>query len=602
MNHQQEIDNAVPQPDQGEATAGPWARAVPWLLMLLYLAHRFWFVLSGRGTIDSDEGVYGIMALEILRGDFMVFFHGQDYMGAFQAFAAAPFIALFGANPMSLRLLTICEGALLLLLWRYILGRWQMAAVWPWFALFFAVPPDLVTVYTIKLRGIMSVLLLGSAWLALLVSITTRDTSFEQQRWRWFALGLLTGLGWWTSQLVLYFYLPTMLWLLLSARFRGEFSSFVGRGNSWRIVRGTIGVVLVATLGLLFLRGTTDYSTDLSVLLYEYRVAIIALHGAAIGAYAAGMRWLGLPRWFFLLAMGVLIAYLPPLFVVLGKETLYNTFRPGGIDQLAANIATILFISGGGMFGILDRAGNPIGLPVGALIAVPCVYALTLLLLIRRAATEWRAHPGRPGGLLLLCMAIFGGFTLLAYSLNTQVRVSHYAVPPMFFVLIALGWMCASLFKLNRFAPLPVVGLLLWVNVHSNRAHERIEIDRRTMIPTSERQLLEFLAAENITAGATNLVGPMSGYWIAYRLSFSSGERFVLHPVMHMPRIDRYREALRTAETMAIVNESTEPAEELLRRHNISYEVRQFGTIRVIYNFDKREAERRGLVDYRESL
>lgn len=596
------MDTATTTPDQGEATIGPWARAVPWLILLLYFVHRFWFVLSGRGTIDSDEGVYGIMALEILRGDFMVFFHGQDYMGSFQAFAAAPFIALFGANPMSLRLLTICEGAALLLIWRYILGKWEMASAWPWFALFFAIPPDLITVYTIKLRGIMGVLLLGSAWLAVLVSITSRGETFEQQRWRWFALGLLTGLGWWTSQLVLYIYLPTFLWLLSMRAFREELAAFLTGEQVVRILRVFLPLFLVASLGLLFLRGTTDYNKKLSTVLFDHRFAIIAIHVVAIAAYGAGMRWLALPRWYFLLAIGTLVAYLPPLFVVLGKETIYNTFRPGGLGQFTANIGTILFISGGGMFGILDRSGNPIGLPVAALVAVPCVYMLALLLLLRRAITEWRSQPQGASGLLFLSLAIIGGFTLLAYSLNTQTRVSHYAVPPMFFVLVALGWMCASLYRLNIIAPFAVAALLLWVNTYSNMRHERIEIDKRTNIATNEKQLLEFLASENIAAGATNFVGPMSGYWIAYRLSFASGEQFVLHPVMHMPRIDRYREGLRNAETMAIINEVTEPAEELLRRHNVPYEVRQFGTIRVLYDFDKKEVERLGLVDYRESL
>ncbi|HEV3121243.1 MAG TPA: hypothetical protein VGY53_05050, partial [Isosphaeraceae bacterium] len=87
--------------EAGPSAAWSWADtlcALGWLLVAL-LARGF---LTARieGLLDHDQGVVGLMALDISHGSrWPIFFDGQRYMGALEAYTAALFVALFGHSP-----------------------------------------------------------------------------------------------------------------------------------------------------------------------------------------------------------------------------------------------------------------------------------------------------------------------------------------------------------------------------------------------------------------------------------------------------------------------------------------------------------------------
>src|SRR6266566_4063185 len=65
---------------------------------------------------NIDEGTMGEMAMNIaFRGEHPVFFYGQDYMGALQAYLAAGFFRLFGVSLFTLRLGLVFLFALFLI-------------------------------------------------------------------------------------------------------------------------------------------------------------------------------------------------------------------------------------------------------------------------------------------------------------------------------------------------------------------------------------------------------------------------------------------------------------------------------------------------------
>ena len=116
---------------------------IPLIPISLYVAHRLWVVLTGRCPLDSDEAIFGIMGMEALRGQFRAFYHGQDYLGSFQALASIPFLVLLGASPLALRVTAIAEGAVILLCWRRIFRKWSLPReAWFLFALLFAFGPN----------------------------------------------------------------------------------------------------------------------------------------------------------------------------------------------------------------------------------------------------------------------------------------------------------------------------------------------------------------------------------------------------------------------------------------------------------------------------
>src|SRR5579863_848043 len=68
------------------------------ILRVLLLAHSY-------PALDSDEGTMGLMAYNIaFHGEHPIFFYGQGYMGALEAYLAAGSFQLFGVSVFSLRL------------------------------------------------------------------------------------------------------------------------------------------------------------------------------------------------------------------------------------------------------------------------------------------------------------------------------------------------------------------------------------------------------------------------------------------------------------------------------------------------------------------
>src|SRR5690606_1891645 len=96
-----------------------------------------------------------------------------------------------------------------------------------------------------------------------------------------------------------------------------------------------------------------------------------------------------------------------------------------------------------------------------------------------------------------------------------------------------------------RAAAVATLVLLAGVNSRSVALLPPVPVEPLTMVRRDDREVIDFLLGRGITIAATSFTSSSTGYWEAYRLSMSSGERLRVHPVLHMPRIDDYREALR---------------------------------------------------------
>jgi hypothetical protein len=75
------------------------------VLLALGTIYRLVLLLLRVPTTDGDESTVGLMALHIAQGrHFPAYFYGDDYMGAFEAYLAAPVVGLFGPSVLALRL------------------------------------------------------------------------------------------------------------------------------------------------------------------------------------------------------------------------------------------------------------------------------------------------------------------------------------------------------------------------------------------------------------------------------------------------------------------------------------------------------------------
>ncbi len=183
----------------GRVGLGTIAPAVA--LGALFLLARVMVALSPplRETY-YDEALTGLMSLAILRGVPQVFYWGQPYLGAVDAYVAAAAFRVFGPSTFALRLGTAWVS--LFWVWagwrigRRIAGeRWGLLA-----GLQLAVPPIFLTFMQLSNHAEGVALALGTVTLATAVRLVD-PLPGQRQEWAWVLLGLTAGLAWWTSQI-----------------------------------------------------------------------------------------------------------------------------------------------------------------------------------------------------------------------------------------------------------------------------------------------------------------------------------------------------------------------------------------------------------------
>jgi 4-amino-4-deoxy-L-arabinose transferase-like glycosyltransferase len=181
------------------------------LLMALAVAVRA--LMLPHPTLDADMAMTGLMARHILNGEFPIFFWGQPYCGAIEAYLAAPVFAIFGSSRV-----TLCASVALISLGFVWLAYAAANDMWGRRAgllamLLAALPPSYFLVHNILPRAAyieIPTLSLLLGWLAWRLA-RNKGTS-----WEYLVYGIAAGLGFWTHFLIAYALLGSALYLLLS--------------------------------------------------------------------------------------------------------------------------------------------------------------------------------------------------------------------------------------------------------------------------------------------------------------------------------------------------------------------------------------------------
>jgi len=159
---------------------------------------------------NSDEGTIGIMALHIFsHGEHPIFFYGQNYMGATEAYLGAALFHVFGASLFTLRL------GLILLFVIFLISTYLVASM------LYTKEVGLGSLFILSLGSIAVVsrqlLAIGgyaetitcgslAILLALWLALSSQGTYYSE-RWQrlagFGAWGLIVGLGIWSDILVL---------------------------------------------------------------------------------------------------------------------------------------------------------------------------------------------------------------------------------------------------------------------------------------------------------------------------------------------------------------------------------------------------------------
>jgi len=163
------------------------------------------YALVDGGEVDvylADEGVVGLMARHIVEGRSLpVFFYGQDYLGALEAYCAAALFVVFGPGLETLRLVPyLFSLALLAVVYRFAYCAYSVAAA-RWATAIVAIAPMYFLQWNLKARGgfVEHVVLLFVVMIFFWRFYLEHDRRLSTAA----ALGLSTGVALWVNQLAL---------------------------------------------------------------------------------------------------------------------------------------------------------------------------------------------------------------------------------------------------------------------------------------------------------------------------------------------------------------------------------------------------------------
>jgi hypothetical protein len=192
---------------------------------------------------DSDQSEGGLMAAELLKGQFPLLLWGQSYGGTIWMFPLALSLRIFGMTPFGLRFPAFVAGIVnaFLVYWVAVEAGWSRARAAVAGGVYWVFPLAAALMQSLDAGYFNPALTAELIALALAFRIDRRrDTPSTRRR---VLFGLTIGIGLWTNPGVVYLALPATIWLL--AR-----DLVTTRRVSWPLVRdwlwSTLGVVVGA--------------------------------------------------------------------------------------------------------------------------------------------------------------------------------------------------------------------------------------------------------------------------------------------------------------------------------------------------------------------
>jgi len=453
------------------------------VLVLAGLALRLDFLVPSHWVIDADEGIVGLMAKHMSEGAPMpIFYYGQDYMGSLEPWLASLLFRSFGISNEALKFVPL-SFSLLLIPVMFLLGLefgGKIAARLA--ALFAAIPPVGLVVWSGKARGgFVEILLLGA--LALLLAVRwNREREFRLSGL--FVFSFLLGFGWWTNNQIIFFAVPIGL-IVLSKLISSPFPSVSARlvEFGWTIVVGLCA----------FLLGSLPFW----LYNFEHHFASFKMFHKAEGGDL------------FEHIQGLFSTALPILF---GAKHFWETadvFPKSTLVAYLINGALFLFFL--------------------------VFYRRELLNLFRL-----RVDPNHPAALLLvLVLTTFVLF--VASSFGHLVQAPRYLLPAYVGLFLLWGITIERLSYLVRgAAPLFVCALLAFHAASAYAGGRAIPgepiIYNWDRVSFDHKPLIDFLNSNGYRWIRTN-------YWIGYRLAFETREeiRFLIFREPMQTRIESYR-------------------------------------------------------------
>lgn len=194
------------------------AAALPVLLGLIILvlafAVRLTLLIRADWLADFDESVIGLMALGIQRGERPVFFAGQPYLGAVEAYLTAGLFDVIGPVRQALKIVPLVLSLLWVFSTQVLATRLFGVKAGALAGLASALPTLYVLSASLKVGiGVVPTLVLGNTILLAAIELA-RARGWRTTAWAG-VLGLVTGLAFWWHWLIAYYCVAAGLYLIV---------------------------------------------------------------------------------------------------------------------------------------------------------------------------------------------------------------------------------------------------------------------------------------------------------------------------------------------------------------------------------------------------
>lgn len=538
---QREKEQAAPpraRPGRWHVFSMPGREAVLLAVTLVIAAViRLGLAAHGWPGINSDQAILGLMANDIWRhGAHPVFFYGQHYMGALQAYLVVPFFAVFGPTTFALGVATTVQTLLFLLL-LYLLVRavFSPGVAWCSVALL-GLGPDAALLHELRPgAGTQDTLLLSALLLWLVVLRLKLTLSRRAKAALHLGIGLTLGVGLWCDLLMLPFVLAALLALGVEAI--GRWHTLPATLRRGRLLSQSVPLAVGALVGIAPAIPTTIASRG--ILFGE----VFAAAGVPESADALQT---GTPGFLVALGQQILAALLLSLPRTLGNSVVCGPCVPWPAAHVSATIGQVV---------ILTLLSAPFSL------AALAFWLRAARPLARDAWAAWRARRAarrsakaaspftrdyRWWGRAMLVMG--GGLTALQFVFSrasyTHVNadsarylVGLYLCVPLVADPLWRGT-CQAVFWLRARARMPAPSLharlryglaagllaaLFALNTASaGMAFQQSADPQAYGVPAGARdqQVIAFLKAHQATRF-------YASYWVCYRLAFESEEQVI---------------------------------------------------------------------------
>src|SRR5262249_3849633 len=201
-------------PAQPAASPDKRWRGRGWLIVALGCILRLAYAFPvHKYAPDADCLNPALQAFRILEGHRPVFL-ADARIGCLVCYETASAFSLFGISRFAVALAPLLGGCLLLVVLFSLLRRTLPEATAVLALLFVALPPPAYIYWTYMPNSYAETMLFCAA--ALLLTDIVRSKGFGG--YRGLALGVVAGLGWWNSPLVLASLIPCGIWLVLVRR------------------------------------------------------------------------------------------------------------------------------------------------------------------------------------------------------------------------------------------------------------------------------------------------------------------------------------------------------------------------------------------------